>query len=454
MTHKALRTRTASHLLRASAVATALALALAACGDGETDAADDTDADAEQPAGDDDAEEPEGEPEPVSLVFSSWFADQELAVADELIAEFEEANPHVSVDHQIIPWADYATTLQTRIAGGETPDVMFLSQLWYQGFAEIGALAGLEQQARADAGFDVDDFNPELLEGGSYEGELYWFPYGIDMQVLFYNADAFDEAGLDYPDETWTWDDLRSAAAELTVDEDGDGRIDQYGLIAQNDFASGWNWIWQNGGQVLTEDASAGALSTPETMEALSFFDALMNEDGSVPTPDVLEDLGYTTGFTGGNAAMGIYGHYLVPTLEADEPFEWGTTVLPSGPVNRNSFASGAGFTMSAQTEHPDEAWALISHMASAEGLRAFMELGSTTPPRASLYEGDQFLQRETSQAFAEQAEHLTPLPIAPEWNEYYDVITSELDAVYRGQSSLEEATTVIDERLQGILGG
>jgi multiple sugar transport system substrate-binding protein len=426
---------------RAAAVAAALALTLAACG------TDDGNGAADEP-------DDEEEAEPVTLVFSSWFADAELGVTDDLIAEFEDANPHITVDHQIIPWADYPTTLQTRVAGGQSPDVMFLSQLWYQGFAEIGALGELESAAQADAEFDLADFNPDLLESGYYEGSLYWIPYGLDMQVLFYNADAFDEAGLDYPDESWTWEDLRSAAADLTLDEDGDGRIDQYGLIAQNDFASGWNWIWQNGGQVINDDFTGGEMSSPATVQALEFFNAMMNEDQSIPTPDVMEDLGYTTAFTGENAAMGIYGHYLVPRLEEEAPFEWGTTVLPAGPVNRNSFASGAGWTMSTQTEHPDEAWALISHMAGAEGLQAFMELGSITPPRTSLYESDEFLAREASHAFAAQAEHLTPLPIAPEWNEYFDLITSELDAVYRGDLSVEEATSNIDERLEQILGG
>lgn len=429
-----------SRIYRGAAVTAAAALTLAACGGdgGETTGGD---------AGDDG-----GEAEPVELVFSSWFADQELETADQLIAEFEEENPHVTVDHQIIPWADYPTTLQTRVAGGEAPDVMFLSQLWYQGFADIGALAEVGTAAQEDAEFDLDDFNPDLLDSGYYEDQLYWLPYGLDMQVLFYNADMFDEAGLDYPDESWTWEDLRSAAAELTVSEDG--RTSQYGLIAQNDFASGWNWIWQNGGQVLNEDRTGGAMSDPATVEALSFFNDLINEDGSVPGPDVISDLGYTTAFTGQNAAMGIYGHYLIPTLEAEADFEWGTTVLPSGPVNRNSFASGAGYTLSSQTDHPEEAWALISHMAGADGIRAFMDVGSITPSRISLYDSDEFLSREASQAFSAQADHLTPVPIAPEWNEYYDVIMSELEAAYRGDVSLDEATATIDDRLDEILGG
>ncbi|NDL56168.1 ABC transporter substrate-binding protein [Phytoactinopolyspora mesophila] len=428
------RRRTSSVWPCAAALAASAALVVAACGNGDDAAA----------GGDTD--------EPVTLVFSSWFTDAELAVADELIAEFEDENPHITVDHQITPWADYATTLQTRVGGGQSPDVMFLSQLFYQGFADIGAIAPIDEPAQDDADFNIADFNEELLASGYYEDQLYWIPYGIDMQVLFYNTDKFDEAGLDYPDESWTWDDLRQAAAELTVEDNG--RTSQYGLIAQNDFASGWNWIWQNGGQVLNAELTGGEMSSPATVEALSFFEEMITEDGSVPSPDVIEDLGYTQAFAGGNAAMGIYGAYFIPTLEADADFEWGTTVLPSGPANRNSFASGAGWTISTQTDHPDEAWALVSHMASEDGLRKFMELGSITPPRTSLYESPDFLEREAAHAFAEQAEHLTPLPISPQWNEYYDLITDQLEGVYRGDLTLEEATRTIDDGLASILGG
>ena len=50
---------------------------------------------------------------------------------------------------------------------------------------------------------------------------------------MFYNKPMFDAAVLAYPDDTWTTDDFRAAAAALMLDTDGDGKTDQWGVSTE-----------------------------------------------------------------------------------------------------------------------------------------------------------------------------------------------------------------------------
>jgi multiple sugar transport system substrate-binding protein len=426
-------------VLRAGGIG-GLGLALGACGSDDGNGATE---------GANGAENGDVAAENVHLVYSTWAADEELEVTERLIDEFTDANPHITVEIQTAAFGDYSTWVQTRLAGNNEPDVMFMSELWYRGFADLGALADLGPHVEQDPGYDIGDFNDVALGTGYFNDTLYWTSYGLDLSVLFYNRTAFDELGLDYPDDNWTWDDLRAAANALTVSQGGGTR---YGLFSQNNYGSGWNWIRGNGGQVLTPDLARSDMSNPKTIEGLQFFRDMILEDGCIPPVDVQEDLGSATMFLSGQVAMGMYGHFLIPRLESDAEFEWGCAMLPQGPETRNSFVSGAGFTMSARTEHPEESWALISHMNGEYGQGEIMKMGVTTPARNSLFETEEWSSVEANEAFVKQTEHLVPLPVTPKWNEYFGVITTELDSVYRGNAEIADATASIDTQVDNIL--
>jgi len=65
--------------------------------------------------------------------------------------------------------------------------------------------------------FDLADYWPGALESTSFDGKVYGLPRDSGVEVLYYNKDDFDKAGLKYPTDDWTWDDLRKAAEALTL---------------------------------------------------------------------------------------------------------------------------------------------------------------------------------------------------------------------------------------------
>ncbi len=107
-------------------------------------------------------------------------------------------------------------------------------------------------------------------------------PALIDNLAIVYNKTLFDEAGIDYPNADWTWDDFRAAAKALT-----DPSKKQFGFSYPMDASedSVWHYdplLWQNGGSILNEDNTQAAFNSPEGVEALDVLAGMAVEDKSV----------------------------------------------------------------------------------------------------------------------------------------------------------------------------
>ena len=88
--------------------------------------------------------------------------------------------------------------------------------------------------------------------------------------ALQYNKAMFDAAGIAYPDDTWTWDDLRAAAEALTG-ETADGQK-VLGLVTPPNIERWLPFLYQAGGSVLSEDWTEVTLDSDEAREALDFY--------------------------------------------------------------------------------------------------------------------------------------------------------------------------------------
>ncbi|MEZ4671075.1 MAG: extracellular solute-binding protein [Anaerolineae bacterium] len=164
----------------------------------------------------------------VSIAAPEWMGD----VFDEkLFAPFSEAHPGVKV--VVVPagqdayFGNAAYDLDQHLEGLDKytglADVIFTSS--YNLTAEgtrAGYFLDLTPLVQADTTLDTNDFFPAVWDSVQWDGGIWAMPVTASVQVLVYEQTAFDEAGLDYPDERWSLDDLLNAAEELTIrDENG-----------------------------------------------------------------------------------------------------------------------------------------------------------------------------------------------------------------------------------------
>ncbi len=378
-----------------------------------------------------------------TIVWSFWGDPGELPPNYEVIEAFHAAQDDVRIEVQHAPWGSYFDRILTQMAGGTAPDVMFLNNI--PSYAARGVLFPLDELIERD-GFDTHAYHPGLLAIFSYAGEVYGFARDNDTNVLYYNKDLFDEAGVDYPSEDWQWADIRAAASELTV-RDARGRATQYGLaLEKNRYPQ---WVYQNGGSVFDDplQPTEFLMDAPEAIEAIQFIADMILVDGSVPSFDAMAQLGSTTElFSTGRVAMVMTNAARIPTFMG-AGFEWDVAPLPAGPDGiRANTLGGAGYVMSATSEHPEEAWTFLKFLAGTEGQSIFASTGVAVP--ASYADPDvaaTFInacpETVSCEIFISETERGRLAPMFPDWREIEStIVTPHLDLIYTGELSAQEA--------------
>ena len=287
------------------------------------------------------------------------------------------------------------------------PDVLFLFPV--PSYAADGVLENLDPFIEASS-YDLSDYWPGVVDTTSFEGSVYGLPRDIGLDVLYYNKDHFDEAGLDYPDDTWTWDDLQAAAEALTQVESS-GRVSRYALGMEG--GKYHTWLLSNGGTILDDmfNPSRCGLADPESLEAISFFAGLMTNDYAMRDANLNQAGGDLAVFQGEQVSMIIQNASRVPTFNA-AGMNYDVAPQPFAPGGaRTATGSGAAWTMSSFSDNMDVAWEFIEFLQSAEGGQAiYVSSGEIMPPTRSAAASDTFLASgqppENRQAFITMAEN------------------------------------------------
>jgi multiple sugar transport system substrate-binding protein len=164
----------------------------------------------------------------VELRYMMW--DPQIIEKEEaLAAEFHQQFPNVKVTVEAAAFAQFWQKMQAMAAAKTMPDVFWMSSGYVKDYARLGAIRKLDDFV---SNYDPDYFFEKsfnVLRAPNFQGDLYAFPWAVVTNISYYNIRMFDEAGLAYPTDDWTFDDLRSLAKKLSKDTDGDGAYDVWG---------------------------------------------------------------------------------------------------------------------------------------------------------------------------------------------------------------------------------
>lgn len=395
---------------------------------------------------------------PVTITWALWGSPAEVATHQAVADAFMEEHPEINVEIMAEPWNDYFTKMQALWASGDTSQIPDVAFLWpTPRYAADGVLENLDPYIEA-SGYDLSDYWPALLESASYEGSVYGLPRDISVEVLYYNKDMFDEAGLEYPDDTWTWDDLRNAAEQLTISEGG--QTERYGLAMEGGKYQ--LWVGQNYGSILDDmrNPSECTLDEANAIEAIDFFAGMMNDGIAMRDANLSQAGGDAAVFASGQAAMIIQNSSRVSQFnEAGLNYDVAVVPIPEG-GQRSASAGGAAWVMSAGSDNKDAAWTFLNWLQSTDGgQRIYTASGEIFPALQSTARSDAFLEADqppaNRQAFLTEAENakVGRFGYFPEWDELSSaVISPQLEQIWVGDADAADVLPGLCETVDAFL--
>ena len=383
-----------------------------------------------------------------TIDFALWGSPEEGEVWKTIAAEFEAAHPDIKVNIEVADWDGYWEKLRVQVAGGEPPDVFAMDAPLYPDWQSRGVLLNLQPYLDANPSA-LDGVYPITLEAYRTPDGLFGLPRDFQTIVLYYNKDMFDAAGQSYPDDTWSYDDFRAAAARLTLDANGDGVKEQWGFWAEvYDMEPFWGpvvWAW--GGSPVDPAAGTTLVNTPEAQAAFQFIHDMWKVDGSMPSEQELAQYGYD-GFLAGVAAMGFSGHWSVPEYAA-AGLNFDVAPLPIGPAGRATGVNSAGFVISADTDAPDAAWQFVQFAISEAGQAKLANIGLAVPILESVAKGEAYLGQPVqidNALFVDALDYAHMKPVFRGYEEWSSAVGDALNLAWSGEEALADALAIAAE--------
>jgi multiple sugar transport system substrate-binding protein len=386
---------------------------------------------------------------PIELTFWNYWDGKNGETIQALADEYNAAHPDVEITNVYIGWGELLPKLQTAAAGGEAPDIAAVDLVWMPKMAETGALASLNGYIE-ESGVDLTDFYPYMLNQDRYDDTYYGLPVSANNLELFYNKDLFEAAGLDPNAPPTTWEELATIAEQCANPAEG---ISGMELFTEPGEGLTWQfqvYLWQAGGDFLTEDLSQAAFNSPAGEKALQYWVDL------IQGPAPLASWGL---FGQGKSCMVMDGTWMVGIWAETAPFEWGAARMPYPSDGEPATNMGGEHVILFKSDETRQkaAWDFINWLTDTEAQITWdMETGFM-PVRDSVATDPGYVSWVESteprlKPFVENQKHAHNRPPVTNYPELSDAFSRELEKALLGEVTVQEALAEAEMAVNDIL--
>ena len=285
---------------------------------------------------------------------------------------FMEKNPNITVEPVEFSADEYDNTITTQLGGKQDFDVVFtkgtpaLSALILQGH-----VLALDDFMAKDDSFSKDHYLG-LIDQLQLDGKTYGIPFRKDNNMIFYNKDLFDKAGVPYPEDGMTMKEYHELAAKMTS---GTGNEKVYGAHVHTWPSNVYNYARRIEAFDQLDKESYKNLK-PYYEEILS-----MQDEGVIQDYGALKasNIHYSGVFYNQQTAMLQIGSWFINMcLENVKDFNWGCCSIPNeeGIGNTNAIGGVTPVAIGAYGKHPQEAWKFITSVCGEEGAGLLAQTG------------------------------------------------------------------------------
>ncbi len=382
------------------------------------------------------------------LRFMYWGDPSEIEIIKTMVGKFEKETGFKVKAERAPSGPPYMEKVLTQFAGGSAPDVLFIEVNNFKEFAQKGVLEDLTPYLEKETSFKISDFYEKIVDRFTVDGKLYVLPRDIaPICTIYYNKKMFDNAGLKYPKDSWTWDDFLKTAKRLTL-KDANKMTTQYGYV--DDWPIWEQFVFSNGGGMVdnVKNPKKCIMDKKAVYEAIQFRSDLINKWGVTPSPSqmtAMGGMGTADMFVSERVAMFFSGIWKTPLFRAQiKNFDWDVVTFPVSKTGEKAYLTGgSGYAVVNKSKQKEAAWKLVTYLAGAEGQKMLAETGLAQPAMKKIAESKAFLDGKAPKhkdLLLTAVKYVKFMPLMPEWEEInVSMIAPALDRVWNGKDKAKD---------------
>ena len=368
---------------------------------------------------------------------------------DKLIANFEKANPDITVKHTSFPYADYRKKVSIAISSGDGPDLVQLYYGWLNDYRDGGLIQPLPKDTFPHDEIESNFF--KMVSSMKVDGDYWGLPTAVRSLALFYNNDLFSEAGLSGPPETL--DQMVEYAKKLTK-TDSAGNYIQVGFAVDTDGQDHHFWrevlIRHFGGQPYSNDGQKVTYNTDAGAEALKYLTDFekTHKTGSNGFMNRGQDA-----FAAGKAGMVLDGSFRISKFNKTDGLNFSISELPGHNGTRYNFSSfwANALSTKAKGEKKEAAAKFLKYLTSKEAMQVWLDTVGELPAKPSVALVDANKGHPQYGPFIRGLDYATATTFISEKPQRQSVIDSYDMVVLQGMSP-EDALAKVAKKEQELL--
>lgn len=378
-----------------------------------------------------------------------------------IVAMCQEQLPNIKVTDTVKPFGDIWTANIAAVAAGSgMPDVIVSDRPTLPKDAADGVYTNLQEWATRD-NVTREQFYDWAWDQTLYEGGTYGIPFETDVRVLFWNKQAFTEAGLDPEKPPTTWQELQEYADKLDKKND-DGTYARIGFLPH--WNAGFNpfWAYNNGAPLISDDGTP-MINDPKAVEAMDWmktwvdryggWQAVQNYKasyGAAPNDLFMSGaVAMLTDIFGYNSQLEFYRPQVKMADGSNVRMEWGVGMLPHNEGAQPANWSG-GFSLSIPkgAQNAEAAWEFIKCMSSAEGQSSWARDTSAQPANVAAAQDPVVTANPLWTVVDEALKVSTGGVFVPKYSNWGEQIQQREERVWLGELTAQQA---LDEAQQAV---
>ncbi|HPH98182.1 MAG TPA: sugar ABC transporter substrate-binding protein [Anaerolineaceae bacterium] len=389
--------------------------------------------------------QPTTAPNTEKVTITVWDYYGEATPIKPIIEGFQKEYPNISVNYEALDWDSTLEKLNVVMTGGTPPDVVTIDMTWLPKFAALGAFADLNQLSGGKLNNVAwkDAYTAGGLESITYQNQIVAALYDFDVYALYYRADLFEKKGLSVPK---TWAELKEVSAKLA-----EGDKYKYQWLAETFHGS--QWIFENGGSLLSADHKSVTFNAPEAVEAIETYASLLTDKSAIYWgADQGERI---QGLKDERIAMFSDGPYNMGIMKSAAPEmagKWRIALHPAGKQS-GSYLGGTGLVIPASSKQQDAAWKFIEYAMRVENQIGVYKYAGAAPALTAALQSPEvniadpyFGGQKVFEVFLEAMKTAQHFPYVRQWSDVDVAFSQAMEKVGLGQMAVKEA---LDEAAQ-----